>query len=66
VIASMWPVADIVGPRLMETLYGGVIEGKPPVAALSEAMRARRSRNEDPVYWGAFQVSSVAGARTLH
>jgi CHAT domain-containing protein len=59
VIASLWPVMDAAGARLMGDLYAGVIERKQtPVAALSQAMRAARKQWKDPALWAAFDVSA--------
>jgi CHAT domain-containing protein len=61
VIASLWPVEDSAGARLMDDLYGDVISRNvTPVAALSRAMRDARQRWKDPALWAAFDVS-VAG-----
>jgi CHAT domain-containing protein len=61
VIASLWPVMDAAGARVMDDLYAGVIvRGASPVAALSRAMRTARKSWADPALWAAFDVS-VAG-----
>jgi len=61
VIASLWPVMDTAGARLMDDLYADVIgHNASPVAALSRAMRSARARWNDPALWAAFDVS-VAG-----
>jgi CHAT domain-containing protein len=58
VVASLWPVMDAMGARLMDDFYAGVIERQQtPVAALSRAMRAARHQWQDPALWGAFDVS---------
>ncbi len=61
VIASLWPVEDAAGSRLMDGLYADVIgHNASPVAALSRAMRAARRSWNDPALWAAFDVS-IAG-----
>jgi len=58
VIASLWPVEDAAGARLMNDLYTDVISRDvSPVSALSRAMRNARSRSNDPALWAAFDVS---------
>jgi len=61
VIASLWPVEDAAGARLMGDLYADVIGRKAsPLAALSRAMRTGRKSWNDPALWAAFDVS-IAG-----
>jgi CHAT domain-containing protein len=61
VIASLWPVMDAAGARLMDDLYADVIgRNASPVAALSRAIRTARTRWKDPALWAAFDVS-IAG-----
>jgi CHAT domain-containing protein len=61
VIASLWPVLDAAGARLMDDMYADVIgRSASPVAALSRAMRNGRKNWNDPALWAAFDVS-VAG-----
>jgi CHAT domain-containing protein len=61
VVASLWPVMDAAGSRLMRDMYRGIIDAKlPPVSALSRAMRTARSQWPDPALWGAYDVSSDA------
>jgi CHAT domain-containing protein len=67
VVASLWPVADAVGPRLMREFYSRATRGNvSAIAALSQAMRAERARWRDPALWGVFQISHAARAQTLH
>ena len=71
VVASLWPVADAVGAQLMADFYSRVVrERMTPTAALSQAMRAAKSRWQDPALWGVFEVSRVvrepAGKSALH
>ncbi len=61
VIASLWPVEDAAGARLMDDLYNDVIgRNASSVAALSRAMRTARKSWNDPALWAAFDVS-IAG-----
>jgi CHAT domain-containing protein/tetratricopeptide (TPR) repeat protein len=63
VVASLWPVMDASGSRLMRDLYTGIIrERLTPVAALSRAMRAARRQWQDPALWAAFDVSTGPGS----
>jgi CHAT domain-containing protein len=61
VIASLWPVMDAAGARLMDEMYADVIgRSASPVAALSRAMRNGLKSWSDPALWAAFDVS-IAG-----
>jgi CHAT domain-containing protein len=61
VVATLWPVMDASGARLMDEFYAGVIVHKrSPVEALSRAMRIARRSWPDPALWGAFDVSIAA------
>jgi CHAT domain-containing protein len=65
VVASLWPVPDEIGARLMTDFYRHMLhDSMPPEAALGAAMRAMvlRDRPVDPALWAAFQVS----VGTLH
>ena len=67
VVASLWPVTDIVGEQLMGGLYEGMTRrGKTPVQALSEAMRATRAQRSDPALWAVFEVSQAGSGETIH
>ncbi len=67
VIASLWPVTDLVGEALMRELYTALANEKlAPEAALSRSMRLASKRWADPALWSVFEVSRVAAARTLH
>ncbi|MEO8063684.1 MAG: CHAT domain-containing tetratricopeptide repeat protein [Pseudomonadota bacterium] len=58
VVASLWPVVDAAGARLMDGLYEGVVRRHmTPVAALSQSMRAVRREWPDPALWAVFDVS---------
>ncbi len=62
VVASLWPVPDEIGARLMTDFYQHMLhDAMPPPAALSAVMRsmASRERYADPALWAAFQVSVV-------
>ena len=63
VVASLWPVSDEIGARLMTEFYGHLLhDSMNPPAALGAAMRSVVSRDgsADPALWAAFQVSVVA------
>jgi CHAT domain-containing protein len=63
VVASLWPVSDEIGARLMTDFYQHLLrDAMSPPAALGAAMRSVVSRGEsaDPALWAAFQVSVVA------
>jgi CHAT domain-containing protein len=58
VVASLWPVVDAAGARLMDGLYEGVVRRHlTPVAALSQSMRTVRRKWSDPALWAVFDVS---------
>ncbi len=60
VVASLWPVPDEIGARLMTEFYQHMLhDSMGPEAALGEAMRslASRERSADPALWAAFEVS---------
>jgi CHAT domain-containing protein len=63
VVASLWPVSDESGARLMTELYRHMLhDSMSPPAALGSAMRSVVAHNAsaDPALWAAFQVSVVA------
>ncbi len=63
VVASLWPVSDEIGARLMTEFYRRLLyDSMSPPAALGAAMRSVVSRDgsADPALWAAFQVSVVA------
>jgi CHAT domain-containing protein/tetratricopeptide (TPR) repeat protein len=60
VVASLWPVVDESGARVMTDFYWHLLHGSPrPERALGLAMRTfvSHDRLHDPVDWAAFQVS---------
>ncbi|HVN46029.1 MAG TPA: CHAT domain-containing tetratricopeptide repeat protein, partial [Steroidobacteraceae bacterium] len=60
VVASLWPVPDQMGARLMAEFYRHMLrDSLSPQAALGSAMRsmATGGPSADPALWGAFQVS---------
>jgi hypothetical protein len=62
VVASLWPVADEVGARLMTEFYRHLLrDSMSAPAALAAAMRTVESREgvADPALWASFQVSIV-------
>ncbi len=63
VVASLWPVSDEIGARLMTEFYRHLLhDSMSAPAALGAAMRSVVSRDGsvDPALWAAFQVSVVA------
>jgi CHAT domain-containing protein len=63
VVASLWPVSDEMGDRLMTEFYRHLLrDSMSAPAALAAAMRTVVSREgaADPALWAAFQVSVVA------
>jgi CHAT domain-containing protein/tetratricopeptide (TPR) repeat protein len=63
VVASLWPVSDEMGARLMTEFYRHLLrDSMSAPAALAAAMRTVVSREgaADPALWAAFQVSVVA------
>lgn len=67
VVASLWPVTDLAGETLMREFYTALSRDQlAPEAALARAMRVASGRWSDPALWSVFEVSRVAGTRTLH
>jgi CHAT domain-containing protein len=63
VVASLWPVSDEIGGRLMTEFYRHLLrDSMGPPAALAAAMRTLVTREgvKDPALWASFQVSVVA------
>src|SRR5207244_11064025 len=62
VVASLWPVSDEIGARLMTEFYRHLLrDSMSPAAALGAAMRSVVSSGAaDPALWAAYQVSVVA------
>jgi CHAT domain-containing protein len=63
VVASLWPVSDEIGARLMTDFYRHLLrDSMSAPAALGAAMRsvALRDQSADPALWAGFQVSVVA------
>jgi CHAT domain-containing protein len=60
VVASLWPVSDEIGARLMTEFYRHLLwDSMRPETALGTAMRSLLARDPsaDPALWAAFQVS---------
>src|SRR5262249_8353026 len=67
VVASLWPVADVIGPQIMGDFYTRMAhERESRTAALSDAMRPARAKWPDPALWGVFEVSRVTRETVLH
>ena len=62
VVASLWPVSDEIGARLMTEFYRHLLrDSMSPAAALGAGMRSVVSSGAvDPALWAAYQVSVVA------
>ena len=58
-IGALWEVSDESTPKLMDDLYRGLGEGKPPSVALREAKLALLHSGtafDKPFYWAPFQL----------
>jgi CHAT domain-containing protein/tetratricopeptide (TPR) repeat protein len=63
VVASLWPVSDEMGARLMTDFYRHLLhDSMSPAAALGASMRSvvAHDASADPALWAAYQVSVVA------
>jgi tetratricopeptide (TPR) repeat protein len=63
VVASLWPVSDEMGARLMTEFYRRLLrDSMMPAQALGTAMRSvlAGDGSADPSLWAAYQVSAVA------
>ena len=59
VIGALWEVSDVSTPQLMDTLYGELLRGSPPDAALRSAKLAMLHGGgvfRKPLYWAPFQL----------
>jgi CHAT domain-containing protein len=59
VIGALWEVSDVSTPQLMDELYGGLMKGRTPDAALRDAkLSLLHSGNafRKPFYWAPFQL----------
>jgi len=62
VIGALWEVSDESTPRLMDSLYGGIQQGKEPSVALRNAKLALLHSSGSfraPFFWAPFQVYAV-------
>ena len=62
VVASLWPVSDEIGARLMTEFYRHLLrDSLSPPAALGAAMRSVVSHDAsaDPALWAAFEVTTI-------
>ncbi len=67
VVASLWPVADVIGARMMADFYSSVVrDHHSPTAALSQVMRSARRQWFDPALWGVFEVSHGVREPVVH
>lgn len=62
VVASLWPVSDEMGARLMTDFYRHLLQPMAPAAALGAAMRSvvRQDGSADPALWASYQVSVLS------
>lgn len=63
VVASLWPVSDEMGPKLMTEFYQHVLhDSMSPSGALGRTLRSivTEDAQADPALWAAFQVSVVS------
>jgi CHAT domain-containing protein len=61
IIAGLWDVSDESTPQLMDSLYAGIAQGKPPADALRLAKLSLIKANTTwslPYYWAPFQLYS--------
>ena len=61
IIAGLWDVSDESTPQLMDLLYAGIAQGKPPADALRLAKLSLIKANTTwslPYYWAPFQLYS--------
>ena len=59
VVGALWEASDEASPRLMDTMYQGLHEGKSPEAALREAKLSllhSQGKFRRPYYWAAYQI----------
>jgi CHAT domain-containing protein len=62
VIGALWEVSDVSTPRLMDSLYGALSQGKDPATALRDAKLSllhsadAGSVFRKPFYWAPFQL----------
>lgn len=62
VIGALWEVSDVSTPRLMDSLYGGLSQGKDPATALRDAKLSLLHSADagsvftKPFYWASFQL----------
>ena len=62
VIGALWEVSDVSTPQLMDSLYGGLKQGKDPATALRDAKLSLLHTHDPnsvfrtPFYWAPFQL----------
>lgn len=56
VLASLWPVDDLVTARFMADLHPALAAGLPPAEALREAQRRLRQSHPHPFFWAPFTL----------
>jgi CHAT domain-containing protein len=55
VVGSLWPVADVYAPGLMQTFYQRLASGRRPANALTLAQRDAAESALGVIHWGGFQ-----------
>lgn len=62
VVASLWPVQDVVTAQLMEQFYSALAAGEHKGAALRQAqIELRRAGSEHPYFWAPFFLVGDSG-----
>lgn len=56
IVASLWPVRDVVARETMTAFYKRVLEGHEPAEALRRTQGLLRQRFEHPCYWAPFTL----------
>lgn len=64
ILVSLWNVPDRATKKLMLKLYGSLVSGMAPGAALRRAQSEMRRWNRNPYFWGGF-VCHGDGSRPL-
>ena len=64
-VMSLWQVPDEQTCELMADFYLRLGAGRPVAVALREAQLALKSKDADPVFWGAFVCEGDPGALRL-
>lgn len=60
VVATTWPVSDVVATEFAEAFHRSLADGAPPATAVAEGRRRVRERFPHPWHWAAFRFTSAA------